>query len=121
MGSTQLLASIDAAGLTERLSGPGPFTLFAPTDDAFAQLGAPLPEDPAELEAILLYHVVEEELSGFELADASSVTSAEGGSISVSVEQGLVVLNGESTVTISNVAGGNGLAHVVDVVLSPGG
>jgi peptidoglycan hydrolase-like protein with peptidoglycan-binding domain len=118
---TQLLAAIDAAGLTDRLNGSGPFTLFAPTDDAFGRLETPLPDDPAELEAIILHHVVEEELSAFDLLDTSSVTPAEGGPISVSVEQGLLVLDGASTVTITNVAGGNGLAHAVDTVLVPGG
>jgi peptidoglycan hydrolase-like protein with peptidoglycan-binding domain len=118
---SELLAAIDAAGLTDRLNGSGPFTLFAPTDDAFSRLETPLPDDPAELEAIILHHVVEEELSAFDLLDTSSVTPAEGGPISVSVEQGLIVLDGASTVTITNVAGGNGLAHAVDTVLVPGG
>jgi peptidoglycan hydrolase-like protein with peptidoglycan-binding domain len=62
----QLLAAIDAAGLTETLSGPGPFTLFAPTDEAFAQLAEPLPSEPEALHAVLLYHVVDDDLSGFE-------------------------------------------------------
>ncbi len=75
---TELLAAIDAAGLTDRLNGSGPFTLFAPTDDAFSRLETPLPEDPAELEAILLHHVVEEELSAFELLDVSSVDLGRG-------------------------------------------
>jgi peptidoglycan hydrolase-like protein with peptidoglycan-binding domain len=118
---SELLAAIDTAGLTDRLNGSGPFTLFAPTDDAFSRLETPLPDDPAELEAIILHHLVEEELSAFDLLDASSVTPAEGGPISVSVEQGLLVLDGTSTVTITNVAGGNGLAHAVDTVLIPGG
>jgi peptidoglycan hydrolase-like protein with peptidoglycan-binding domain len=118
---TELLAAIDAAGLTDRLNGSGPFTLFAPTDDAFSRLETPLPDDPADLEAIILHHVVEEELSAFDLVDASSVTPAEGGPIPVSVEQGLLVLGGTATVTITNVAGGNGLAHAVDTVLIPGG
>jgi uncharacterized surface protein with fasciclin (FAS1) repeats len=117
----QLLAAIDAAGLTETLSGPGPFTLFAPTDEAFAQLAEPLPSDPAALQALLLYHVVEDNLSAFDLIGTASVTTAQGGEIAVSVAQGQIVLNGVSTVTISNVIGSNGTAHVVNAVLIPPG
>ena len=98
----QLLAAIDAAGLTETLSGPGPFTLFAPTDEAFAQFGE-LPTDPEALQALLLYHVVEANLNGFDLMGMSSVPTAQGSEIAVSVEQGEILLNGSSTVTIANV------------------
>jgi peptidoglycan hydrolase-like protein with peptidoglycan-binding domain len=115
---TQLLAAIDAAGLTETLSGPGPFTLFAPTDQAFALIEGQLPADAAELQAILLYHVVEDAVNAFELSSMPDVASAQGASITISLDQGLIVLNGASRITISNVAGGNGFAHVVDAVLS---
>jgi uncharacterized surface protein with fasciclin (FAS1) repeats len=118
---TQLLAAIETAGLTEALSGPGPFTLFAPTDEAFGQLAEPLPTDPEALQAVLLYHVVEGSLSGFDLMGSSSVTTAQGSDIAISVDQGQVVLNGSSIVTVSNVTGANGLAHVVNAVLSPPG
>jgi uncharacterized surface protein with fasciclin (FAS1) repeats len=116
---TQLLAAIEAAGLTETLAGPGPFTLFAPTDEAFAQLAEPLPTEPEALQAVLLYHVVEGSLSGFDLAGSSSVTTAQGSDIAISVDQGQIVLNGVSTVTISNVIGSNGTVHVVNAVLLP--
>ena len=116
-----LLAAIDAAGLTETLSGPGPFTLFAPTDEAFAQLAEPLPTEPEALQAVLLYHVVEDNLNGFDLMGTTSVTTAQGGEIAVSVADGPIVLNGASTVTIANVIGSNGTAHVVDAVLIPPG
>jgi uncharacterized surface protein with fasciclin (FAS1) repeats len=118
---TQLLAAIETAGLTETLSGPGPFTLFAPTDEAFGQLAEPLPTDPEALQAVLLYHVVEGSLSGFDLMGSSSVTTAQGSDIAISLDQGQVVLNGSSIVTVSNVTGANGLAHVVNAVLSPPG
>ena len=117
----QLLAAIDAAGLTETLSGPGPFTLFAPTDEAFAELAEPLPTEPEALEAVLLYHVVEANLSGFDLMGMSSVPTAQGSEIAVSVEQGEILLNGSSTVTIANVIGSNGTAHAVNAVLIPPG
>jgi uncharacterized surface protein with fasciclin (FAS1) repeats len=116
---TQLLAAIDAAGLTETLSGPGPFTLFAPTDEAFA--AATLPDDPDALQAIILYHVVQENLSGFDLMGLDSVTTAQGGDLAVSVESGQIVLGGTSTVTVSNVVGVNGTAHAVNAVLFPPG
>ena len=117
----QLLAAIDAAGLTETLSGPGPFTLFAPTDEAFAQLGEPLPTEPEALQAVLLYHVVESNLSAFDLMGMSSVPTAQGSEIAISVAEGQIVLNGASTVTIANVVGSNGTAHVVNAVLIPPG
>ena len=117
----QLLAAIDAAGLTETLSGPGPFTLFAPTDEAFAQLAEPLPTEPEALQAVLLYHVVESNLSAFDLTGMSAVPTAQGSQIAISVADGQIVLNGASTVTISNVVGSNGTAHVVNAVLIPPG
>ena len=117
----ELLAAIDAAGLTETLSGPGPFTLFAPTDEAFAQLAEPLPTEPEALQAVLLYHVVEDNLSGFDLMGMSAVPTAQGSEIAVSVADGPIGLNGASTVTIANVIGSNGTAHVVDAVLIPPG
>ena len=116
----QLLAAIDAAGLTETLSGPGPFTLFAPTDDAIAQ-GEPLPTEPEALQAVLLYHVVESNLSAFDLMGMSAVPTAQGSEIAISVAEGQIVLNGASTVTIANVVGSNGTAHVVNAVLIPPG
>jgi uncharacterized surface protein with fasciclin (FAS1) repeats len=118
---TQLLAAIDAAGLTETLGGPGPFTLFAPTDEAFGGLAEPLPTEPEALAAVLLYHVVEDNLDGFELLGLSSVATAQGGELAVTVDQGQIVLNGISTVTISNVLGSNGTVHVVNAVLLPAG
>jgi uncharacterized surface protein with fasciclin (FAS1) repeats len=118
---TQLLAAIDAAGLTETLGGPGPFTLFAPTDEAFGGLAEPLPTEPEALAAVLLYHVVEDNLDGFELMGLSSVATAQGGELAVTVDQGQIVLNGISTVTISNVLGSNGTVHVVNAVLLPAG
>lgn len=117
----ELLAAIDAAGLTETLSGPGPFTLFAPTDEAFSQLAEPLPTEPEALQAVLLYHVVEDNLNGFDLMGMSSVPTAQGTDLPISVEQGEIVLNGSSTVTIANVLGSNGTAHVVNAVLIPPG
>jgi uncharacterized surface protein with fasciclin (FAS1) repeats len=118
---SQLLASIDAAGLTETLSGPGPFTLFAPTDDAFSQLAEPLPTEPEALQGILLYHVVEDDLAAFDLAGVATVVTAQGTEIAVTLVDGQIVLNDTATVTISNVLGSNGVVHVVNAVLLPAG
>ncbi|MGH8950211.1 MAG: peptidoglycan-binding protein [Acidimicrobiia bacterium] len=115
----QFLAAVDAAGLTETLSGPGPFTIFAPTDEAFAAVT--LPADPETLAALVLYHVVEDDLSGFDLQALASVATAQGSELAISVEAGQIVLNGASTVTVSNVIGGNGRSHVVNAVLIPPG
>ncbi len=115
---TELLAAIDAAGLTETLSGPGPFTLFAPTDEAIA-LGEPLPTDPDELQAILLYHVIEENLSAFDLLAMPTLTTASGGEIAVTEDNGEIVLNGASSATITNIIGFNGTAHAINAVLVP--
>jgi uncharacterized surface protein with fasciclin (FAS1) repeats len=117
---TQLLAALDAAGLTETLTGPGPFTLFAPTDEAFEQMDA-LPTDPDDLAALLLYHLVEDELTGFEIQATPSLTTAQGTDIAVTVDLGQIILNGSSTVTVSNVTASNGIAHVVNSVLLPTG
>jgi uncharacterized surface protein with fasciclin (FAS1) repeats len=103
------LAALDAAGLTDTLTGPGPFTLFAPTDEAFAQMDA-LPTDPDDLAAVLLYHLVEDELTGFEIQTMPSLTTAQGADIAVTVDLGQIILNGSSTVTVSNVAASNGIA-----------
>jgi peptidoglycan hydrolase-like protein with peptidoglycan-binding domain len=116
---TQLLAAIEAAGLTETLGGPGPFTLFAPPDDVISQLDPPLPTGPTELQGLLLYHVVQDELSAFELAQVTTVVTAQGGEIAVTLDGGFIVLNDTTTITITNVVGGNGVVHVVNAVLIP--
>lgn len=114
----QFLAAVEAAGLTEMLSGPGPYTVFAPTDEAFAAAGD-LPTDPAVLSALILRHVVEGELTGFDLQAVTSLTAADGSELSITVDQGLTIIDGQATITVSNVAADNGLAHVVNAVLAP--
>jgi uncharacterized surface protein with fasciclin (FAS1) repeats len=117
---TQLLAAIEAAGLTETLSGPGPFTLFAPTDAAFEAAAGSLPTDPAALASLLLYHVVEDDLDGFAIIEVGVLTSAQGADLQVSVVEGQIVINETAAiVTMSNVIAGNGRAHVINTVLPP--
>ncbi|HXV70811.1 MAG TPA: fasciclin domain-containing protein, partial [Acidimicrobiia bacterium] len=113
----QFLAAVDAAGLTDTLSGPGPFTVFAPTDEAFA--AATLPADPEALAQVVQYHIVEGELSGFDVQGVETLMSLQGSEITVGVEQGLILLDGVSTVTIANIDAGNGVAHAVNAVLLP--
>ena len=114
---TVFLGAVETAGLTEMLSGPGPYTVFAPTDEAFAAVT--IPDDPATLSALVLYHVVEDDLDAFELLSATSVTTAQGAEIAVSVVNGSILLNELATVTITNVVAGNGRTHVINAVLLP--
>ena len=114
---TVFLGAVETAGLTEMLSGPGPYTVFAPTDEAFAAVT--IPDDPETLSALVLYHVVEDDLDAFELLSATSVTTAQGAEIAVSVVDGSISLNELATVTITNVLAGNGRAHVINAVLLP--
>ena len=116
---TQFLATVDAAGLTETLSGPGPFTVFAPTDAAFA--AATLPAGPEALAAVAEYHLVDGLVAGFDLPAATTLVTLQGGDIAVAVADGLIVLNEVSTVTLANVPASNGVVHVVDAVLIPPG
>lgn len=116
---TVFLGAVDAAGLTELLSGPGPYTVFAPTDEAFAAVT--IPDDPEALSALVLYHVIEDDLDAFELVSATSVTTAQGSDIAVSVVDGSIVLNDLATLTITNVVAANGRAHVSNAVLQPPG
>jgi uncharacterized surface protein with fasciclin (FAS1) repeats len=116
---TQFLAAVEAAGLTETLSGQGPHTVFAPTDAAFA--AATLPSDPEALTALVEYHVVEGLVAGFGLPASSSLVTMQAGEIAVAVVDGLTVLDEVSTVILANVEASNGVAHVVDAVLTPPG
>jgi transforming growth factor-beta-induced protein len=122
---TTLLAAIDAAGLAETLQGDGPFTVFAPTDDAFAALDPALvaklllPENKDVLAAILTYHVVAGAVTS-DLVTAGEVTSVQGDAIVVSIEgYGSVRLNGAATVTTVDIAASNGVIHVIDAVILP--
>lgn len=115
---TRFLDAVAAAGMTETLSGPGPITVFAPTDDAFEAAGE-LPSDPEALADLISYHLVEDLVTGFDLQAASSLPTAQGAEIAVLVADGVIVLNETATVTVTNVNGSNGVAHVVNAVLVP--
>ena len=118
-----LVAAVTAAGLAETLSSPGPFTVFAPTDDAFADLPEALvpclllPENVDALTAILTYHVVSGTVMSTDLSDGP-VPTVQGEDITVDLTDG-VVLNDGPTVIIADVPASNGVIHAIDGVLVP--
>jgi len=134
---TTLVAAVKAAGLVDTLQGPGPFTVFAPTNAAFAKLPAGTvetlvkPENKAMLTKILTYHVVSGRMSAADLeANAKAhggkamLTTVEGESLTVSKQgMGWIVTDaqgGSAKITIADVNQSNGVIHVVDTVLMPG-
>lgn len=118
-----LLAALEATGLDVALAGPGPLTLFAPTDEAFNALGKEtidaLLADPAALTDILRYHVVERELGALELLIRRHVKTLQGDTVQVGVRRGALTIDG-AKVLAPNVDAPNGLIHVIDGVLLPG-
>lgn len=121
-----LVAAVDAAGLVEVLQGEGPFTVFAPTNEAFAALPAGvldallLPENKEVLAQILTYHVVADEVMAAEVA-AGEVPTVEGSPITVTIEGETVMLNGTAKVIATDVMASNGVIHVIDAVILPPG
>ncbi len=121
---TTLVAAVKAAGLAETLSGTGPFTVFAPTNEAFNKLPAGTvdnllkPEMKKDLTNILTYHVVSGKLMAADLKDGQKLKTVEGGELTVSVKEGKVMING-ANVTIADVVSSNGVTHVIDAVLMP--
>lgn len=120
-----LVAAVQAAGLEATLRGPGPFTVFAPTDAAFANLPAGtvdnllLPENQAQLQNILLYHVVSGELRASDVVQRTSITTVQGQDISINLDDGNVELNDDVNVTATDIIASNGVIHVIDNVLLP--
>jgi uncharacterized surface protein with fasciclin (FAS1) repeats len=119
---TTLVAALQAAELVETLSGDGPFTVFAPTDDAFAKLPEGtvegLLEDIPALTDILLYHVVSGEVLAADVVELESAETVLGESVSIRVEDGNVYIN-DSMVIITDIIADNGVIHVIDTVLLP--
>ncbi len=120
---TTLVAALEAAGLAETLAGEGPFTVFAPTDDAFAKLPEgtvdALLEDIPALTDILLYHVVSGEVLAETVVTLDEAETLQGESVSIRVEDGMVYLN-DAQVVITDIIADNGVIHVIDSVLLPG-
>jgi uncharacterized surface protein with fasciclin (FAS1) repeats len=118
-----LEAAVIAAGLAETLSGTGPFTIFAPTDAAFAALPEgtveTLLEDPSGLlTQILLYHAVAGKVMSTDLSDGMKATTVQGQEITVTITGGKVFIN-DAEVIIADIQAGNGVVHVIDAVLIP--
>src|SRR5580698_10732951 len=133
---TTLVAAVKAAGLVDTLQGPGPFTVFAPTNEAFAKLPAGTvdtllkPENKDQLVKILTYHVVAGKVSSKELirmikkgGGKAELKTVSGGTLTASLNMGKVVLTdekgGTAMVTIADVYQSNGVIHVIDSVLLP--
>ncbi len=118
-----LAAAATAAGLVETLQGEGPFTVFAPTDAAFAAIQGEVdtllkPENKAKLANILTYHVVAGKAMAADLEDGQELTTVQGGKLKVSIKGGKVMING-ANVTSADVQASNGVVHVVDKVILP--
>ena len=119
-----LVAAVKAAGLVDTLKGPGPFTVFAPTDEAFAKLPAGTletllkPENKAKLQSILTYHVVAGKVMAQDVVKLSSAKTVEGRSISIQTTNGGVMVN-NAHVTQADIEASNGVIHVIDTVLLP--
>jgi uncharacterized surface protein with fasciclin (FAS1) repeats len=133
---TTLVTAVKAAGLVETLKGKGPFTVFAPTNAAFAKLPAGTvdnlvkPENQKQLAGILTYHVVAGKLDSKHILAAiskgngkASLTTVQGGILIASLENGKVTLTdengGKATVTAADLMASNGIIHVIDAVLMP--
>jgi uncharacterized surface protein with fasciclin (FAS1) repeats len=131
-----LVAAVKAAGLVDTLSGPGPFTVFAPTDDAFAKLPAGTvdtlvkPENKATLDKILTYHVVKGKITSKDLmkkikkgGGTYSVATIEGGKLTFTMANGGIQITdekgGTAMITTADVIQSNGVIHVIDSVLMP--
>lgn len=116
-----LVAAVKAAGLVDNLKGPGPFTVFAPTDDAFAKLPAgtvdSLLNDIPQLTKILTYHVVSGKVMSSDMVRLDSVATVEGSSLSIDASSGVKV--NDATVVTPDVEADNGVIHVIDSVLIP--
>jgi uncharacterized surface protein with fasciclin (FAS1) repeats len=120
---TTLLAAVEAAGLVDALSGEGPFTVFAPTDEAFAALPEgtvdTLLADPSgALTQILLYHVVPGQVMAADVSDGLEADTLQGGKVKFTVADGAVKIN-EANIVATDIAATNGVIHVIDAVILP--
>jgi uncharacterized surface protein with fasciclin (FAS1) repeats len=120
-----LAAALKAADLVDTRKGPGPFTVFAPTDDAFAKLPAGTldsllqPENKAKLKSILSYHVVPGRVLAADVVKLDSAKTVQGQSVTIAAADGSVKIDG-ATVVKADVPASNGVIHVIDAVILPG-
>jgi len=117
-----LVAAIKAANLVDTLKGAGPFTVFAPTDEAFAKLPEgtvdSLLKDIPKLTKILTYHVVSGKVMAADVVKLKSATTVEGSDVKIDASSGSVKVN-DATVATADVAADNGVIHIIDTVLLP--
>jgi uncharacterized surface protein with fasciclin (FAS1) repeats len=119
-----LVTALQAADLVDTLKGDGPFTVFAPTDEAFAKLPEGTltdllkPENKAKLQAILTYHVVPGKIMAVDVVKVDSAKTVNGQSLKVSANNGTVMID-EAKVTMADVGASNGVIHVIDAVVLP--
>ncbi|NNL71253.1 MAG: CHRD domain-containing protein, partial [Acidimicrobiia bacterium] len=120
---TTLVTAVQAAGLEETLRGIGPFTVLAPTDEAFGALPAGtvegLLENPTALADILKYHVLAGSVDSATIAGLTAATTLQGSDVTIEVVDGEVILNGTATVIVTDVPASNGIIHAIDMVLMP--
>jgi uncharacterized surface protein with fasciclin (FAS1) repeats len=111
------------ADLVDTLNGPGPFTVFAPTDEAFAKLPpetvAALKKDPKALAKILTYHVAAGNVGAAEVMKLKEVKTVEGQPVMITIKDGKVMLNDSATVIAADVKTSNGVIHIIDTVILP--
>ena len=118
-----LAAALAAAGLIETLKGDGPFSVFAPTDEAFSKIAPETlsellqPENKARLTAILTYHVVRGRFTAAEVTDLESATSLQGQTVKISTKDGIRI--NDARVLTPDVQATNGVIHIIDAVLIP--
>jgi uncharacterized surface protein with fasciclin (FAS1) repeats len=119
-----LVAAVKAAGLVDTLKGPGPFTVFAPTDAAFAKLPKGTvedllkPENKAKLTAVLTYHVVAGKVTAADVVKLKDAKTVQGQSVAIAASGSKVSIDGAQVVR-ADVAASNGVIHVIDTVLMP--
>jgi uncharacterized surface protein with fasciclin (FAS1) repeats len=118
-----LAAAVTAAGLVDTLRGEGPFTVFAPTDAAFAEIQSAVdnllkPENKAELAKILTYHVVSGKMEAADLEDGQELTTVQGNKLKVMIKDGNVMV-GNAKVIATDINASNGVIHAIDKVLLP--
>ncbi len=119
-----LVAAVEAGDLVGVLKGDGPYTVFAPTDEAFSKLPAGTletllaPENKDQLIQILTYHVVPEKISSSDLRDGAKVKTVQGQEITVSLKNGKAMIN-NAEITAADIEATNGVVHVIDAVILP--
>jgi uncharacterized surface protein with fasciclin (FAS1) repeats len=116
-----LVAAVKAAGLVDTLKSEGPFTVFAPTDEAFAKLPAgtvdSLLANPEQLKQILLFHVVSGKVMAADVVGLKEAKTVQGGTLAISTKDGVMI--GNAKVVTTDVMASNGVIHVIDTVLIP--